>query len=251
MLRRLHLEEASRALHLRAPKKDGENQENQGESELALEFSRLLDQVQGPIAAAHDEVMALGLALAQAIPFVQQAKQDVRERAANDQGQEQQDDGSDQNFDATVDDEGSFDSGPRLVLDSRDDREAQSANKGPAGSARSFEEDVEQDDAASEKLVAAALDLGPEILSDGVEDADLSQVTVQAASTLQADTFEETDTQVVVAQLVDSGGLQEQQVAQETVEVAAIVQKAVVVEKHDESSTSDSEDGADSLPRLK
>ena len=40
MLRRLHLDEASRASHLRAPSKEGENQGNQGESDLALEFSR-------------------------------------------------------------------------------------------------------------------------------------------------------------------------------------------------------------------
>jgi len=85
MFRRLHLDEAQRASLIRAPQQQGQDQENPEQSELALEFSRLLEQVQGPIAAAHDEVMALGLALAQAIPTVQQVRLEVESPGDNEQ----------------------------------------------------------------------------------------------------------------------------------------------------------------------
>jgi len=82
MVRPLHLDEAQRALHVKASAQSGDNPENSEKSELALEFSRLLEQVQGPVAAAHDEVMALGLALAQAIPTVHQSRIEVQQAEA-------------------------------------------------------------------------------------------------------------------------------------------------------------------------
>lgn len=78
MVRPLHLDEAQRALHVKVPAQEGHNSESGEKSELALEFSRLLEQVQGPVAAAHDEVMALGLALAQAIPIMHQTRHEVQ-----------------------------------------------------------------------------------------------------------------------------------------------------------------------------
>lgn len=78
MVRPLHLDEAQRALHVKVPAQEEHNSESGEKSELALEFSRLLEQVQGPVAAAHDEVMALGLALAQAIPIMHQTRHEVQ-----------------------------------------------------------------------------------------------------------------------------------------------------------------------------
>lgn len=78
MVRPLHFDEAQRALHVKVPAQEGQNSESGEKSELALEFSRLLEQVQGPVAAAHDEVMALGLALAQAIPIIHQTRHEVQ-----------------------------------------------------------------------------------------------------------------------------------------------------------------------------
>jgi hypothetical protein len=90
MFRRLHFDEAPRASLIRAPLQQGKDQENPEQGELALEFSRLLEQVRGPIAAIHDEVMALGLALAQAIPTIQQLRPEV-EAAKDDNREFQQD----------------------------------------------------------------------------------------------------------------------------------------------------------------
>ncbi len=245
MLRRLHLEEASRALHLRAPRKDGENQENQGESELALEFSRLLDQVQGPIAAAHDEVMALGMALAQAIPLVQQTKQDIQERKSDDSDQDRQQDFEEQALDVAVDDGDASDSDPRLVLDSRDDETVRVVDRNQSDSQATLEEGVEEAEGPAEREVVAALDLGPAILSEGEEDSGLSAGESQFVSNTEEVAVEEADSQVVLKQLTDSGALDQQQLQQQDTEVAAVIQRAALVEKREDSSDGDSEDGSE------
>ncbi len=245
MLRRLHLEEASRALRLQAPGKEGENQENQGESELALEFSRLLDQVQGPIAAAHDEVMALGMALAQAIPLVQQAKQGVQDRDAGDQSQESQQDFEEQALDVTVDDGNASDSGPRLVLDSRDDGAVQTADRNQADSSATTGDGVQQDEGSAEREVTAALDLGPALISEGEEDSDLAAGARQSDSNAEVIAVEEAESQVVLKQLSDSGALDQQQLEHQDAEVVAVIQKAAVVDRHEDSSNDESEDGLD------
>lgn len=245
MLRRLHLEEASRALRLQAPGKEGENQENQGESELALEFSRLLDQVQGPIAAAHDEVMALGMALAQAIPLVQQAKQGGQDRDAGDQSQESQQDFEEQALDVTVDDGNASDSGPRLVLDSRDDGAVQTADRNQADSSATTGDGVQQDEGSAEREVTAALDLGPALISEGEEDSDLAAGARQSDSNAEVIAVEEAESQVVLKQLSDSGALDQQQLEHQDAEVVAVIQKAAVVDRHEDSSNDESEDGLD------
>jgi flagellar hook-length control protein FliK len=245
MLRRLHLEEASRALRLQAPGKEGENQENQGESELALEFSRLLDQVQGPIAAAHDEVMALGMALAQAIPLVQQAKQGVQDRDAGDQSQESQQDFEEQALDVTVDDGNASDSGPRLVLDSRDDGAVQTADRNQADSSATTGDGVQQDEGSAEREVTAALDLGPALISEGEEDSDLAAGARQSDSNAEVIAVEEAESQVVLKQLSDSGALDQQQLEHQDAEVVAVIQKAAVIDRHEDSSNDESEDGLD------
>lgn len=245
MLRRLHLEEASRALRLQAPGKQGENQENQGESELALEFSRLLDQVQGPIAAAHDEVMALGMALAQAIPLVQQAKQEVQDRDAADQSQAFQQDFEEQALDVTVDDGNASDSGPRLVLDSRDDGAVQTADRNQADSSATTGDGVQQDEGSAEREVTAALDLGPALISEGEEDSDLAAGARQSDSNAEVIAVEEAESQVVLKQLSDSGALDQQQLEHQDAEVVAVIQKAAVVDRHEDSSNDESEDGLD------
>ncbi|MCX6115509.1 MAG: flagellar hook-length control protein FliK [Proteobacteria bacterium] len=84
MFRPLHLDDAQRASYLRAPAKEGENLDDQERSELSIEFTQLLEQAKGTIAAGHDEVMALGMALAQAIPTMQRAREEVEERPEDD-----------------------------------------------------------------------------------------------------------------------------------------------------------------------
>lgn len=84
MFRPLHLDDAQRASYLRAPAKEGENLDDQERSELSIEFTQLLEQAKGTIATGHDEVMALGMALAQAIPTMQRAREDVEERPEHD-----------------------------------------------------------------------------------------------------------------------------------------------------------------------
>ena len=84
MFRPLHLDDAQRASYLRAPAKEGENLDDQERSELSIEFTQLLEQAKGTIAAGHDEVMALGMALAQAIPTMQRAREEVEERPEHD-----------------------------------------------------------------------------------------------------------------------------------------------------------------------
>jgi flagellar hook-length control protein FliK len=232
-------------LRLQAPGKEGENQENQGESELALEFSRLLDQVQGPIAAAHDEVMALGMALAQAIPLVQQAKQGVQDRDAGDQSQESQQDFEEQALDVTVDDGNASDSGPRLVLDSRDDGAVQTADRNQADSSATTGDGVQQDEGSAEREVTAALDLGPALISEGEEDSDLAAGARQSDSNAEVIAVEEAESQVVLKQLSDSGALDQQQLEHQDAEVVAVIQKAAVIDRHEDSSNDESEDGLD------
>ena len=84
MFRPLHLDDAQRASYLRAPAKEGENLDDQERSELSIEFTQLLEQAKGTIATGHDEVMALGMALAQAIPTMQRAREEVEERPEHD-----------------------------------------------------------------------------------------------------------------------------------------------------------------------
>jgi flagellar hook-length control protein FliK len=84
MFRPLHLDDAQRASYLRAPAKEGENLDDQERSELSIEFTQLLEQAKGTIATGHDEVMALGMALAQAIPTMQRAHEEVEERPEHD-----------------------------------------------------------------------------------------------------------------------------------------------------------------------
>ncbi len=84
MFRPLHLDDAQRASYLRAPVKEGENLDDQERSELSIEFTQLLEQAKGTIATGHDEVMALGMALAQAIPTMQRAREEVEERPEHD-----------------------------------------------------------------------------------------------------------------------------------------------------------------------
>lgn len=245
MLRRLHLEEASRALHLRAPGKEGENQENQGESELALEFSRLLDQVQGPIAAAHDEVMALGMALAQAIPLVQQTKQVAQDREIGDQRQESGQDFEEQSLDATVDEGTGSDSGPRLVLDSRDDGAVQTADRNQANSKTVAEDEIEQEAGSAEQEVAAALDLGPALALEGENESDTSVGATQLESTVEAVAVEHEESQIVLKQTDSTGALEQQQVEHQEVEVAAVIQRVAVIERHEDSSDDEGEDGSE------
>ncbi len=245
MLRRLHLEEASRALHLRAPGKEGENQENQGESELALEFSRLLDQVQGPIAAAHDEVMALGMALAQAIPLVQQTKQVAQDREISEQRQDSGQDFEEQYLDATVDDGAGSDSGPRLVLDSRDDGAVQTADRNQANSKTVAEDEIEQEAGSAEQEVAAALDLGPVLASEVENEGDVSVGAAQLAATMEAVAVEHEESQIVLKQSDNTGALEQQQVEHQEVEVAAVIQRVAVVERREDSSDDEGEDGSD------
>lgn len=245
MLRRLHLEEASRALHLRAPGKEGENQENQGESELALEFSRLLDQVQGPIAAAHDEVMALGMALAQAIPLVQQTKQVAQDREIGDQRQESGQDFEEQSLDATVDDGTGSDGGPRLVLDSRDDGAVQTADRNQANSKTVAEDEIEQEAGSAEQEVAAALDLAPVLASEGEKESDTSVGVAQLAPTVEAVAVEHEESQIVLKQSDNTGALEQQQLEHQDVEVAAVIQRVAVVERREDSSDDEGEDGSD------
>lgn len=245
MLRRLHLEEASRALHLRAPGKEGENQENQGESELALEFSRLLDQVQGPIAAAHDEVMALGMALAQAIPLVQQTKQLAQDHEISEQRQDSGQDFEEQSLDATVDDGTGSDSGPRLVLDSRDDGAVQTADRNQANSKTVAEDEIEQEAGSAEQEVAAALDLGPALALEGENESDTSVGATQLESTVEAVAVEHEESQIVLKQTDNTGALEQQQLEHQEVEVAAVIQRVAVIERHEDSSDDEGEDGAE------
>ena len=190
MFRRLHLDEAHRASHVRAPAKEGENQENPEQSELAIEFSRLLDQVQGPVAAIHDEVMALGLALAQAIPTLQQNRQDIEQHDAFDDAQQRSfgdDTGSDQ--DGAYDDDRE-DASQRLgsVLDnsgtapSVQKRTAQNASDEQAVSQSSSDEN---DSDAEPSKVGIQLDFS---VLENTEEEDLS--TCLEVDSSEAETVE-------------------------------------------------------------
>lgn len=246
MLRRLHLEEASRASHLRAPAKDGENQENQGESELAIEFSRLLDQVQGPIAAAHDEVMALGLALAQAIPFVQQSKQDVQEREVSDQGQAQQNDFEEQGLDVAVDSGDTNDSGDQFVSGSCATSAAQVGDKKQIGTEVSADRAIKQEGGNSDKLLAGSLNLGAADTSGVEVKVEQALGSPEAAAAVEASAVDETEVQVVLAQLNDTGGVQNQGLQQHGAEAAISLQKSALVSQGDDASDDDDQDGAES-----
>ena len=207
MFRRLHLDEAHRASYLRAPAKEGENQENQEQSDLALEFSRLLDQVQGPMAAVHDEVMALGLALAQAIPLMQQNRQDVREQSVNVARDDQSSDDSGQSDDSSALDNNEADVGDRLWVSSRDDssRQATQARVDTTDDKTSsdYGTQVEENDQSNQNTQTDAV---MDLLS--VEDTTGSEVVIQVAEVQVVDEQTlavEQEVDFVSQEFVDSG----------------------------------------------
>jgi flagellar hook-length control protein FliK len=56
---------------------------------------------------------------------------------------------------------------------------------------------------------------------------------------------EEAESQVVLKQLSDSGALDQQQLEHQDAEVVAVIQKAAVIDRHEDSSNDESEDGLD------
>lgn len=208
MFRRLHLDEASRAALVRPPTKEGENKEDQGESDLALEFSRLLEQVQGPVAATHDEVMALGLALAQAIPAVQQARQETARQGDSgpdfEQETESGEEWSDKGFDtrSAVSQDDRSDAGGGMSQQNSVEQVRREDCDSAQGTNSAVRENPMDDGSAEEATTGLQLQLADESLAVG-ELADASSCSAgQVEAEAHADV--KVDTQVVVQQQVTS-----------------------------------------------
>ncbi len=243
MLRRLHLDEASRALHLKAPSKDGQNQENNGESELALEFSRLLDQVQGPVAAAHDEVMALGLALAQAIPLVQQKSERVDQRDDHRDPQRQEQDAGAQDSEISFDDAQDSQGSARYTLENRESAVAEGPKMREASASNVQVKQSEDESDGDERKIADSVSVGPELV---VEEEDLEgQLAATAVEDVSAEVEVTGQSEAVVAvvqQAADVGGPQVEQELQ-TVEVKAALQQFRLADNQQDSSEDEQDEG--------
>lgn len=243
MLRRLHLDEASRALQLKAPSKEGENQGNNGESELALEFSRLLDQVQGPVAAAHDEVMALGLALAQAIPMVQQARERLEQRDDHRCLQNQdQGDGAQEaeiSFDDSQDSQGST----RYNLENRDGAPAEGSKMHDAPVSNVQVKQSEDESDGDERKVAESVSSGPELLveEEGLE-GQLAAIAVDDVSS-EVEVTDQSEALVAVVQQAADVSDTKLEEAKQTADVKAALQEVKVVDKQQDSSEDDEYEG--------
>lgn len=245
MLRRLHLDEASRASHLRAPSKEGENQGNQGESDLALEFSRLLDQVQGPIAAAHDEVMALGLALAQAIPLIQKPKQDTQKQDQSDRSQDQAQDNGSREVDVSVGDGQDSGTSTRYSLDTKDTGTAQGPQRREATATKDTSEESEDDEKPQDRQLTVSLNDGPDLVVEDGLVADDSAVTVQAEVVEAAAAPVEAEAAVVVAQLEDSSQGPQVEEGPKEVEIKAVLQDVKMAVSSQQSTDDENDDSAD------
>lgn len=245
MLRRLHLDEASRASHLRAPSKEGENQGNQGESDLALEFSRLLDQVQGPIAAAHDEVMALGLALAQAIPLIQKPKQDTQKQDQSDRSQDQAQDNGSREVDVSVGDGQDSGTSTRYSLDTKDTGTAQGPQRREATATKDTSEESEDDEKPQDRQLTVSLNDGPDLVVEDGLVADDSAVTVQAEVVEAAAAPVEAEAAVVVVQLEDSSQGPQVEEGPKEVEIKAVLQDVKMAVNSQQSTDDENDDSAD------